>query len=226
MQSKTDEINVLTQLVSFSKLDWQTCNISVLLEIYPIHFPVQFVVCCCTLNKTRYCEEYLFDKLAHTQVVINWQVTVAPSVHQWRFCLPFFRCVIFDDVMSYNSLTTSITPSRKFIGDFQIFLDARVKKLWYQLAHNKLVWYLNGILIRTEMSSFATVLYFLVVDSQSEFKLVQIWNVSGVEMVSFRISTVFLSAWYNPVKHSTLDVQLSVPLCNRETVFFLQCTVR
>ena len=30
-----------------------------------------FVVCCCTLNKTRNCDEYLFDKLAQTQVVID-----------------------------------------------------------------------------------------------------------------------------------------------------------
>ena len=65
-----------------------------------------FVVCCCTLNKTRYCDQYLFDKLAQTQIVINWQDTPAPSVHQWRFRLSRFRRVIFGDVMSYNSLTT------------------------------------------------------------------------------------------------------------------------
>ena len=40
------------------------------------------VVCCCTLNKTQYCEVYLFDKLAQTQVVINCRDTVAPTVHQ------------------------------------------------------------------------------------------------------------------------------------------------
>ena len=50
---------------------------------------------------------YLFDKLAQTQVFINWRDTAAPSVHQWRFCLPRFRRVIFGDVMSYNSLTTT-----------------------------------------------------------------------------------------------------------------------
>ena len=41
-----------------------------------------FVLCGCTLNKTRYCDVYLFNKLAQTQVVINCQDTVAPSVHQ------------------------------------------------------------------------------------------------------------------------------------------------
>ena len=73
------------------------------------------VVCCCTLNKTWNCDVYLFDKLAQTQVVINWRDTVAPSVHQWRFRLPRFWRLIFDYVMSYNSLTTSIAPSRMFI---------------------------------------------------------------------------------------------------------------
>ena len=34
--------------------------------------PLQpFVVCCCTLNNSRLCDEHLFDKLAQTHVVIN-----------------------------------------------------------------------------------------------------------------------------------------------------------
>ena len=64
------------------------------------------VLYCCTLNKTWYCDVHLFDKLAQTQVVINWRDTAAPSEHQWRFRLPRFRHMIFGDVMSYNSLTT------------------------------------------------------------------------------------------------------------------------
>ena len=32
----------------------------------------------------------LFDKLAQTQVVINWLDTNAPGVYQWRFRLPRF----------------------------------------------------------------------------------------------------------------------------------------
>ena len=43
---------------------------------------IDSVVCCCTLNKTRLCDEHLFDKLAQTQVIINWRDTAAPSVHQ------------------------------------------------------------------------------------------------------------------------------------------------
>ena len=38
------------------------------------------VVCCCTLNKTLLCDEHLYDKLAQTQVVINWWAATAPSV--------------------------------------------------------------------------------------------------------------------------------------------------
>ena len=60
------------------------------------------------INKTRQCDEHLFGKLAQTQVVINWWDTAASNVRQWGFCFPRFRCVIFGDVMSYNSLTTRI----------------------------------------------------------------------------------------------------------------------
>ena len=75
-------------------------------KIYKVLCPIRlwlnnYVVCCCNLNNTRLCDEHLFDKLAQTQVVINWRDTVAPSVHQWRFRLPRFRRVIFGDVMSY-----------------------------------------------------------------------------------------------------------------------------
>ena len=74
----------------------------------------KFVVWCCTLNKTWYCDEHLFDKLAQTQVVINWRDTAAQSVHQWRFRLPRFSRMIFGDVMIYNSLTTSCTLNPRY----------------------------------------------------------------------------------------------------------------
>ena len=32
---------------------------------------IQETLCCMLLDKTRYCDVYLFDKLAQTQVVIN-----------------------------------------------------------------------------------------------------------------------------------------------------------
>ena len=56
------------------------------------------------------------DKLAHVQVVINYPYLVAQKCTREDTLAHNIGGPYFDDVMSYNSLTTSIAPSRVFFG--------------------------------------------------------------------------------------------------------------
>ena len=56
------------------------------------------------------------DKLAHVQVVINCQYSVAHLCTSEAMLTHNLGALHFDDVMSYNLLTTSIALSRMLIG--------------------------------------------------------------------------------------------------------------
>ena len=76
------------------------------------------VVCCCKLNNTCVCDEHFFRQV---------------STRTGRYQLPIFCCtnvhnlgvLYFYDVMSYNSLTTSVAPSRMIkVSDMYILVDS------------------------------------------------------------------------------------------------------
>ena len=56
------------------------------------------------------------DKLAHVQVVINCRFSVAQMCTHEDTLAHILGAPYFDDVMSYDSLTTSIAPSRVLVG--------------------------------------------------------------------------------------------------------------
>ena len=56
------------------------------------------------------------DKLAHAQVIINCQNSVAQLCTREDGLAYILGAPSIDDIMSYNLLTTSITPSRVSIG--------------------------------------------------------------------------------------------------------------
>ena len=56
------------------------------------------------------------DKLAHVQVVINCRDRDVPMSTSQDVLAYILGAPFIDDVMSYNSLTTSIAPSSVLIG--------------------------------------------------------------------------------------------------------------
>ena len=68
------------------------------------------------------------DNLAHVQVIINCPYSVAHLCTNKATLAYNLGALHFDDVMSYNSLSTSIAPSRMLIG-----VGARVKNKEYFL---------------------------------------------------------------------------------------------
>ena len=98
------------------------CDVMSQSELTTLSFKTLLVLYVAVLEIRHGTVMYLLDKLTQTQVVNNWRDTVTPSVHQWRFCSPRFRRMIFDDVMSYNLLTTlGLISSKAF--DTQLFLS-------------------------------------------------------------------------------------------------------
>ena len=58
------------------------------------------------------------DKLAHTQVVINCPYSVAHLCTSEATLAHNLGALYFDDVMSYNSLTTKILPVGQPVDQF------------------------------------------------------------------------------------------------------------
>ena len=60
------------------------------------------------------------DKLAHKEVVINCQYSVAQMCTSEDMLAHYLGAPFIDDVMRYNTLITSIAPSRVFIRGLNI----------------------------------------------------------------------------------------------------------
>ena len=69
------------------------------------------------------------DKLAHVQVVINCQYSIAQMCTWEDTHARLFSCAILDDVMSHSEFTTSIAPSRVLLGGFRSLLTPALKTL-------------------------------------------------------------------------------------------------
>ena len=69
------------------------------------------------------------DKLSHVHIVINCRYSVAQMCTREDTLAHNLGLPYFDDVTSYNSLTTSIAPSRLLIGVWDLSWR---QHLWFQ----------------------------------------------------------------------------------------------